>query len=448
MKISLEEVAQQLIDAAKKCGAESADAIIVEGSNVSIDVRNGKLEQAESSQGIEAGLRVIIEGKSAISSSSNIDLQSILQMATRATDMAKESIYDPNIGLADSKDFKSIASSNLELAEAEKSKIGPVEYEELALKAEAAALSVDGVNQCQSSSAGGGRSNILLATSNGFCDGYSRSMHSISCTAISGENQNMERDYAFEGKVHFSELPTPEEIGELAGTRSVRMIGARKPPTGAFPVIFDERISGSLIGHILSAINGSSIARGSSWLLDAMGKQIIPKGIDLIENPLRPKVSGSRPFDGEGLFARKNTFVRNGVLESWVLDLHSARKLGLSSTGNATRSTSSQPSPSVGNLEMTQGKKSLDELISDAGKGFLVCSMIGSSINQNTGDYSRGASGFWFENGEICYPVNECTIAGNLKEMALSMMPANDGKLYKSRIIPSILVEGLTIAGN
>lgn len=257
----------------------------------------------------------------------------------------------------------------------------------------------------------------------------------------------MERDYAGEARSHLADLPDAREIGALAGQRAVDRAGATRPPTGAYPVLFDERISASLIGHLLAAINGSSVVRGSSWLLDGLGAQVLPKGIDLIEDPSRARVSGSRPFDAEGLPAERRSLVKDGVLLGWTLDLATGRQLGLPSTGNAARGVSGPPSPSVGNLEVTQGNSTRDDLIAQMGTGLIITSMIGSTINPNTGDYSRGASGFWVENGQITGPVNECTVAGNLRDFLLRMTPADDARQHLSRVVPSLLVEGLTIAG-
>jgi PmbA protein len=242
-------------------------------------------------------------------------------------------------------------------------------------------------------------------------------------------------------------LPSPEEVGRIAAERTIARAGARKPPTGSFPVIFDERIASGLIGHLLSAINGTSIARGSSWLRDAMGQQVLPETLTITEDPLRPRTSGSRPFDAEGLPTVRRNIVENGILQSWTLDLATARQLGLQSTANASRGTSAPPSPSVSNIALTQGAQSREDLIRDIGTGLLVTSMIGSSINPTTGDYSRGASGFWIENGAISYPVNECTLAGNLRDMLRTLVPANDARPHLSRVVPSLLVTGLTLAG-
>jgi PmbA protein len=257
----------------------------------------------------------------------------------------------------------------------------------------------------------------------------------------------MERDYDGDSRIWQSDLRSAEEIGRTAAERAAERIGARKPKTGTYPVLFDERIASSLIGHLLVAINGSSVARRSSWLLDALGQQVLPKGLSLVEDPHRPRCAASRPFDGEGLPTARREIVSDGILTGWTLDLASGRKLGLPSTGNAARGTSSPPSPSSWNIELTQGDRSRADMLRDMGTGILVTSMIGSTINPTTGDYSRGATGFWVENGEPVFPVNECTIAGNLREMLMRIVPANDARSYLSRVVPSILIEGMTLAG-
>jgi PmbA protein len=286
-----------------------------------------------------------------------------------------------------------------------------------------------------------------LATSYGFSGGYTRTSHSLSAVAFTGSGTNMERDWAGEGRIHAADMPTAAEIGALAAKRTLERAGAVKPPTGSFPVLFDERIASSLIGHMLSAINGASIARGASWLLDALGTQVLPAGFSVTEDPHRARISGSRPFDGEGLPTAKRMIVQDGVLLGWTLDLGTARKLGMTSTANASRGTSSPPSPSTSNIDLSPGNASRADLIAAMGTGLLVTSMIGSTINPTTGDYSRGASGFWVENGQITYPVNECTIAGNLRQMLLHITAANDAKPHHSTRVPSLLVEGLTLAG-
>jgi PmbA protein len=243
-------------------------------------------------------------------------------------------------------------------------------------------------------------------------------------------------------------LRSPEEIGLSAAKRAVSKLEARKPETGIYPVVFDERVSSSLIGHLLSAANGAAVARGTSWLLNSRGAVVLPDNLSIIENPHRPRLSGSRPFDAEGLETKIRKIVDNGVLCDWTTDLSSSRKLKLGSTGNATRGVASIPMPSNWNISLTQGSKTQSELLQDMGCGILVTSMIGSTINPNTGDYSRGASGFWVENGEIQYPISELTIAGNLIQMLKTIIPANDARQYISRVVPSLLIDGITIAGS
>ena len=288
---------------------------------------------------------------------------------------------------------------------------------------------------------------MQIAATNGFSGGYERSDHGLGCVAITGEGLGMERDYFGDGRNHAADLMSPEEVGRIAGERTVARAGARKPKTGAYPVIYDERISSGLIGHLLAATNGSAIVRGASWARGLLGEQVLPKGLSLIEDPHRPRTSGSKPFDAEGLPTARRAIVEDGVLTGWTLDLATARKLGMTSTASASRGTSSPPSPGVGNVALTQGERDLAALMAEMGTGLLITSMIGSSINPNTGDYSRGASGFWVENGEIAYPVNECTVAGNLRDMLMTIRPANDARTHLSRVVPSLMVEGLTLAG-
>lgn len=443
----LNDLTAQLLDAAKKAGADSADAVAVQGDSQSIEVLGGKLEHAERSEGIDIGLRVLIGQRQACVSSSDVRADTIASMAERAVAMAKEAPEDPNIGLADPDQLATNWPTDLELVDTA-AEPSSAELMDKALEAEAAALNVKGITKIRGTGAGFGKHEIYLAASNGFGGGYVRTHHNLYSSAISGEGPTMELDSHGEHRVFGTDMPSATEIGRIAGERAVERAGPSKPPTGTYPVLFDERISSSLIGHLVGAINGSMIARGSSWAKDLMGEQVLPETLSLIEDPHRVRITGSKPFDGEGLPTQRRAIVENGVLKSWTLDLATARKLGLQSTGNAARGTSSPPSPSIGNLSLTQGDKTRDELIADMGTGLIVTSMIGSTINPNTGDYSRGASGFWVENGVITGPVNECTIAGNLRDMLLRMIPANDARDHLSRIVPSILIEGLTIAGN
>lgn len=448
MPDTLSDITAALIDAALKAGADAADSIALEGTSLSIDVRGGVLEQAERSEGRDVGLRVLVGQRQANVSSSDSRPETLATMAERAVAMAREAPEDPYVGLADPAQLvKDYDIAALEMADPT-AEPEPAALEADARAAEAAAQVVDGVTQVQSASAGYSSHDMHLAASNGFSGGYRRTSRAVSCVAIGGEGAGMERDYDGDSRIFQSDLRSPEEIGRLAGERTVERLGAKKPPTGAYPVLFDERISASLIGHLLAAANGASVARGSSWLMDRLGEQVLPETLSLIEDPLRRRATGSRPFDAEGLATKRRVIVDKGVLTGWTLDLASARKLGMESTSNAARGTSSPPSPTTWNVALTQGDKSREELLKEMGTGLLVTSMIGSTINPTTGDYSRGASGFWVENGEITHPVNECTIAGNLHEMLRRITPANDARTYLSRVVPSLLVEGLTLAGS
>ena len=440
-------LAQALLDAARAAGADSADAMVIEGTSVSIDVRGGRLEHAERAEGLEIGLRVLIGNRQACVSSSDARPETMAVMAERAVAMAREAPEDPYAGLADPSQLTSRRDAEgLELLDTS-AEPDPAMLEEDARRAEASALTVSGVSQIDQASAAYSRRQVHLAASNGFSGGYGRSSRHISCVAITGEGTTMERDWASEGRIFQADLPSAESIGIEAGNRAAARAGSRKPPSGAYPVLYDERVAASLIGHLTSAINGSSIARGSSWLRDALGQQVLPAGIDLIEDPLRVRIAGTRPFDAEGLETKRRHLVKDGVLQGWVLDLATGRKLGMESTGNASRGPSSPPSPSLSNKALTLGDHSREDLIRDMGTGLLITSLIGSTINATTGDYSRGASGFWVENGQIAYPVNECTIAGSLRDMLMRITPANDVRLHLSTLVPSLLVEGLTIAG-
>lgn len=446
MTANLSDLTSALLDAARKAGAESADAIAASGTAVAISLRNRALEQAERSEGTEIGLRVLIGGRQACVSASDISEATIRALAERGVAMALEAPVDPHAGLADPGQLaRSWDLDALDLTDAAVEP-GAATLEEAARRVEAAALAAKGITQVEATAAYSLRS-MHLAASNGFAGGYSRSSTSLSAVAFTGQGTRMQRDYAGEYRTHAADMPAAEVIGQLAAARTLERAGSVKPPTGSYPVVYDERVASSLIGHLLSAINGASIARGSSWARDLLGKQVLPAGLSLVEDPHRTRTSASRPFDAEGLPTARRSIVEGGVLTGWVLDLSTARKLGMPSTGNAARGTSAPPSPSTTNIDLTQGRFSRADLLAQMGTGLLITSMIGSTISPTTGDYSRGASGFWVEGGKIMHPVHECTVAGNLREMLLRMIPANDARSYLSTRVPSLLVEGMTIAG-
>ena len=442
----LDSLTDALLTAARAAGAEAADALAVQGTSQSIQLRGGKLEQAERSEGIEIGLRVLIGGRQACVSASDTSPSTLIRLAERAVAMAAEAPEDPYAGLADPSQIAqnwNLAALELSDPSAEPT---PAQLENDARNAEAAAMAAAGITQVEAG-ASYGQQTMHLAASNGFSGGYARSSRSISAVAFTGTGTGMERDWAGEGRIWQSDLPDAASIGALAAERALSRAGATKPKTGTYPVLYDERIASSLIGHLLGAINGAAIARGASWLRDALGQQVLPAHLSVIEDPLRPRISGSRPFDGEGLPTVRRLVVENGVLTGWTLDLATGRKLGMPSTGSASRGTSSPPSPSTSNVDLTPGTASRADLIRDMGTGLLVTSMIGSTINPTTGDYSRGASGFWVENGQILYPVNECTIAGNLRDMLSRIIPANDARAHLATRVPSLLIDGMTLAG-
>ncbi len=445
---SLSDLTQQLLDMARKAGADAADATAIDGTSISIDVRAGALEQAERSEGVELGLRVLIGQRQACVSASDTKQDTLVQMAERAVAMAREAPEDPYAGLADPAQLASNTDTEtLELFDPSPEP-DPAALQEDATRAEAAALRNKGISQVQSASAGYSRRRVHLAASNGFSAGYARTDRDLSCVAISGTGTDMERDYDFDSRIFQGDLRDADDIGTIAAIRAVERTGARKPKTGAFPVLFDERVANALIGSLLQTTNGVTIARGSGWLRDKLGEQVLPKGLSVIEDPHRQRASRSRLFDAEGLPTTPRAIVDDGVLTGWTMDLATGRQLGLDSTANAGRGTSAPPQPNTSNIALTQGDQSRDDLIAQMGTGLLITSMIGSTINPNTGDYSRGAAGFWVENGQITYPVNECTVAGNLRDMLMTIIPANDARPHLSRVVPSLLVEGLTLAGD
>jgi len=441
------DLAHALLDAARRAGADAADALVIEGTSVSIDVREGRLEHAERAEGLDLGLRVLVGKRQACVSSSDASAATLAMMAERAVAMAREAPEDPFAGLADPAQLSARRDADGFELHDPAAEPDPAELESDARRAEAAARAVPGISQIDQSSASYSHRTIYLAASNGFAGGYERTSRNTACVAITGEGTAMERDWVSESRIFQADLPSPESIGTLAGERAAALKGSRKPPSGAFPVLYDERVAGSLIGHLTMAINGVAIARGASWLRDALGQPVLPAGFALTEDPHRIRIPGTRPFDAEGLATSRRLWVEDGVLQGWVLDLATARKLGMDSTANAARGPSAPPSPSLSNLALTPGSASRADLIRDMGTGLLITSLIGSTINPTTGDYSRGASGFWVENGQIAFPVNECTIAGNLRDMLLRLTAANDARAHLSTQVPSLLVEGLTIAG-
>jgi len=441
---SLLSTLDSLLSKAKKAGAESADAVVVEGSSLSVAFRLGQPEKVERAETGDIGLRVFIGRRQAIASSADRSESALAELAERAVAMAREVPEDPYCGLAEPdqicKDLPKLDSCDPEEPSA-------ATLVDRARRAEDAARAVDGVTNSEGAEAAWARNRVAMAATNGFAHLYQNSNSMVSASVLAGGADGMERDYDYCTTVYAADLRTPEDIGASAGTRAVRRLGGRKMPTGKIPVVFDPRVSGGLLGHLAGAINGGSIARGTSFLKDKMGQQVFPKGFTVIDDPHRRRGLRSKPCDGEGVANRRRAIIEDGVLTSWILDLRSARQLGLESTGHASRGTGGPPSPSVTNFWLEPGALSPDELIADIKEGLYIIELIGMGVNGVTGDYSRGATGFWIENGKIGFPVNEMTVASNLKDMFLNLSAANDLTFRTGMDAPTLRIEGMTVAG-
>ena len=444
MEDKTKNIIVKMLETAKSEGADAAEATLVKNKGVGVEVRLGKFESVEHAEDFQIGLRVFTGQKSASISTGKVDTDAVKALCQRAVAMARLAPADPYIRLA-SKEEQAVELPDLELFDS--TEFTTEMLTEMALKCEESALGIKGITNSEGASAGQSTAEIAIATSTGFTGEYSRSSFSVSASVIAEKDGRMETDYDFCSTVYAEDLIDVKKIGTSAGERTIGKLGAKSALTGQFPVIFDSRVSKSLTGHFASAVNGASVARGSSFLKDKMGQEIASKHITVTDDPLRHRGLGSRRFDGETLPVKQLQLIKDGILQSWLLDLASATQLGLTPTGNASRSLSSPPSPGTSNCLIENGTVSLEELISDINEGFLVTELIGSSVSLTTGDYSRGASGFWIENGEITYPVTEATIAGNLKEMFFEMTPANDIDLRFSTSAPSIRVDGMTVAG-
>lgn len=431
-----------LVESARKAGADAADAVAMLGRSTSVSVRLGKVEATEASESEDVSLRVFVGQRVASVSATASSDPAVL--AERAVAMAKVSPEDPFQGLADP-DRLAKSIRDLDLFDGT---VVPAEtLKELALKAEAAALAVKGVTNSGGGGASAGLGGLVLATSHGFLGHYVATRFSFSMSAIAGEGTGMERDYDFSSRLHFADLDSADAVGRNAGERAVRRLNARKAKTGAVNVIYDPRVARGIAGHLAGAINGASVARKTSFLRDMMGKQVAAKGITVTDEPLRGRGPSSRPFDGEGVEGMALSMVEDGVLKHWFLSTSAARELGFETNGRGVRSASSV-SPSSTNLAIEPGGQTPEELIKSLKSGFYVTEVFGQGVNMVTGEYSRGASGFWIENGELAYPVSEVTIASNLKDMFLNMIPANDIDRNFGTAAPTLLIEGMTLAGS
>jgi PmbA protein len=442
---ALTELAERLVAAARKAGADAADAVAVRSVSLAVEVRDGKVEESERSESDDMGLRVLVGRRQALVSTNEIRQDGAATLAERAVAMARAAPDDPFAGLADP-DLLARQIPDLDLIDPDLPSVS--ELEQMSQRTESAGLAVPGVSKSGGASASATIGGMVLVTSHGFRGAYLRSGHSVSMSAIAGEGIAMETDYDFSSVIHAADLDPPERIGRTAGERAVARLNPRKVTTRRVPVVFDRRVAGSLISHLATAVNGSSIARKTSFLKNRLGDRLFAPGIKIIDDPLQRRGLRSRPFDAEGVTSRPLALVDDGVLRSWLLDSATARELGLATTGHAQRGVSSVPSPAVSNLHLAAGTRSPDELIADIEEGFYVTDLIGMGVNSVTGDYSRGAAGFWIEKGERRYPVSEVTIAGHLTEMFRSLEPANDLEFRYGTNAPTLRVEGLTVAGH
>lgn len=439
------DLLSDLIRKSKAAGADAADAVLSEAVSLRVARRLGKAEALERSEDFDLGLRVFVGKRQAIVSTTDRDPKIMQALAERAVAMARAVPKDPFSGIADP---GQIAHQwpDLDLFDSTEPSAG--QLIELSDRAEAAALAVTGVANSDGAEFSWGRDRSYYVASNGFAGSCASSGAGLSVSVIAGEGTGMERDYDYTSACHLSDLEGPETVGRRAGERTVRMLGARKMPTGKFPVVFDPRVSNGVIGLLAAAASGASVARGTSFIKDKMGQKIFADGITIIDDPFRPRGQRSRPFDSEGVAPSRREIVSDGRLQGWLLDLRSGRQLNLPTTGNAARGSGGPPTPKAANFYLCPGSKTPEALIAETQTGFYVTSLMGSGTNLVTGDYSQGARGFWIENGKIAFPVSEMTIAGNLKDMWLNLTPANDLVFRYGVDAPTLRVDGMTVAGS
>jgi PmbA protein len=434
-----------LVAAARRAGADAADTLYAATGSTQVQMRLGTLEDVERSEGEEIGLRVFVGTRSASVSSSDLSDDAMAALVERAVAMAREAPEDPYAGLApEDRLLKGVAP---DVDADDGADPSPAALRERALAAEDAARAVKGVTNSEGAGASASRSVVAIATSHGFARAYTASGYGCSASVIAGEGSGMQRDYGYHSARHIADLEASQAIGERAGTRAVSRLNPGKLASGAMPVVFDPRAGASLLGHLTGAITGSSIARRTSFLLDALGEQIFAPGIVVRDDPLRPRGLRSKPFDGEGLPTAATDIIADGKLTGWLLDSASARQLGLAPTGHATRGVGGPPGSGATNLYLAAGTVTPAALMADITLGLFVTELIGQGVNPVTGDYSRGASGFVIRDGALAEPVAEITIAGNLKDMFRALTPANDLEFRRAVDVPTLRVDGMIVAG-
>jgi PmbA protein len=437
--------AAALVERAVRAGADAADVLYYGDASTSLQVRLGALEDVSRSEGEQIGLRFFSGRRSAGVSSSDLSDEALAALVERASAMAREAPEDPYAGLAP--EDRLLRGAAPEVDGDDGADPPPATLKERALAMEEAARAVPGVANSEGAGASAARTVLALATSHGFCRGYTTSGYGGYASVIAGTGAGMQRDYAQHGVRHLADLEGAEEIGRRAGERAVARLDPVRLASGAMPVVFDPRVGGGLVGHLLGAIVGSAVARRTTFLLDKEGEPVFAEGVTIRDDPLRPRGLRSKPFDGEGLPTGPRDLVAYGRLTGWLMDSASARQLGRAPTGHAVRGVSGPPGAGATNVHMEPGKMSREALIGDIGRGVYVTELIGQGVNGVTGDYSRGASGFLIENGEIGPPVAEITIAGNLLDMFRQLTPADDLEFRRSVNVPTLRIDGMTIAG-
>ncbi|MXO65454.1 TldD/PmbA family protein [Altericroceibacterium endophyticum] len=434
-----------LIDMVCRGGADSADAVVIGSESQSIEVRLGKLEGADRSESADLGLRVFCDGRSASIHSSDFSDAGLKELSERAIAMAKAAPLDPYAGLAEAQMLAQPPYPDCDLFDPVQ--VTPEKLREAALAAEDSARATAGVTNSEGGSAGYGSSMVALATSNGFAAAHRATSHSLSASVIAGEGAAMQRDYAYRVARHAEDLPDPLEIGQKAGQRAVARLDPQRVSSGPRPILFDPRIGHSLVAHLIGAMSAAAIARRSSFLLGKENDTLFPDDLRLLERPHRQRGLRSRPFDGEGLPTRDRALVQEGRITGWLTNCAAARQLGIAPTGHASRGAGGAPGISVSNCHLEAGGMSPAELMSDIEDGIYVTELSGQGVNGVTGDYSRGAAGFRIVKGELAGPVAEFTIAGNLLDMFARMSAANDLEYHRTINVPTLRVDGMTVAG-
>lgn len=437
-------IAQSLVERGIAAGATAADALYAGNQSSAVEVRLGKTEGVARSEGEEIGLRLFVGQRSATVASSDLSDEALGTLVERCLAMAKEAPEDPYAGLAPSELLQSGDPPPLDSDDG--AEPDPAELRARALEAENAALAIPGVTNSGGTSASASATTIALATSAGFSGAYRASGHSNSASVVAGEGGAMQRDHAWHSARHLADVESAAEIGIRAGQRAVARLNPTRPKPGKYPVIFDPRVSSTLLGHFAGAITGSSIARKTSFLREKLGAKVFAAGVTIVDDPLRPRGLRSRPFDAEGVRVSRQELVSAGILNQWIADSASARQLGIEPTGHAGRGVSGAPGASPSNLYMEPGSRSRDELLASIPEAVLVIELIGQGVNGVTGDYSRGAVGFMVRGGEIAEPVSEITIAANLIDMFATLEPASDLEFRRGIDAPTILVPEMTVA--